>query len=435
MALCAKCGAEYSGGAHACRQAGIPTLLVEWDQEPDFDSDKETSLYDAGAIIGQYRLVQLIGEGAVGRVYLAEHTALGRKVALKMVRSELAKNRSIMERFFGEARAVNQIRHENIVEITDFVREDPHGRSYYIMELLDGYTLRALLEEVKVVPLPRALSIAVQICGGLAAVHEKGIVHRDLKPENVFLSQKTPGTDFVKLLDFGAAKLSNLGDEQLRHQTQNGMLVGTPAYMSPEQTFGATVDHRADIYGLGLLLYEMVTGRPAFEGDNLHQVLLAQRNEMPPSPRSMDDLPEAIPERLDALIMGCLAKKPDHRPRNMIGVRRELELMLEKRSRTRLPAIAALGTLAIAATTTLFLVMGPEQETPVIAMPVPPSPPTVPAPLPPPPPELAPTPREEPPPVAKKSKRTKKKSSKRTRSRASKKAIGLGDMRDPFNGE
>ncbi len=377
MERCARCGREYARSPHECGQAAIETLQIDRDDPADFGA--ESSLYEAGALIGQYRLLGLLGEGAIGRVYLAEHTELGRRVALKMVRSELARKRSVVERFFGEARAVNQIHHKNIVEITDFVREDVVGRSYYIMELLEGCTLRGLLERGAPIPVERALGIVRQICSALEAVHATGIVHRDIKPENVFLCEREGTPDFVKLLDFGAAKLSNLHDERLQHQTRAGALVGTPHYMSPEQTYGAEVDHRADIYALGVLLYEMLVGRVPFDGDTGH-VLLAHRSVAPERPRLVS---RAIPERLESLILRCLEKERAKRPQSM----EEVSLALEPKRRSSRGAWLAISGAAVLATASIaaFMLHPAATPSPPVVIVVPPGSASPPPPLAPPP--------------------------------------------------
>src|SRR4029078_13498034 len=154
------------------------------------------------AVLGSYRLVKQIGEGGMGRVFTAEHTKLGRQVAIKVLRSEYAGNSEAVKRFFAEARAVNLINHENIIEISDFV-ENENGRSYYIMELLKGTDLRRLLDREEILPVTRAVGIALQVARGIAAAHAGGIIHRDLKPDNVFLIERGGQTDFFKLLDFG----------------------------------------------------------------------------------------------------------------------------------------------------------------------------------------------------------------------------------------
>src|SRR4029078_3751375 len=160
------------------------------------------------AVLGSYRLVKQIGEGGMGRVFTAEHTKLGRQVAIKILRSEYAGNIEAVKRFFAEARAVNLINHENIIEIGDFVEND-NGRSYYIMKMLKGTDLRRLRDREQILPLPRAVAIALQIARGITAAHAHGIIHRDLKPENVYLIERGGSPDFVKLLDFGVAKLLN----------------------------------------------------------------------------------------------------------------------------------------------------------------------------------------------------------------------------------
>ncbi|MCC7000351.1 MAG: protein kinase [Deltaproteobacteria bacterium] len=216
-------------------------------------------LLRVGSVVGSYRLVSLLGEGGMGLVYLAEHTRLGRKVALKMLRPEMARDVAMVRRFFAEARAVNKILHPNIVEVTDFV-EDARGDNYIIMELLAGVSLDKVIAQ-GVPPLSRSLPIAIQIASALGAVHDAGIVHRDLKPENVFLRERTNQHDVVTLLDFGIAKLMDGVNGVPVSRTAAGMIVGTPSYMSIEQAAGKDVNHLTDIYAFGVVLYEMVTGR------------------------------------------------------------------------------------------------------------------------------------------------------------------------------
>src|SRR5687767_3116372 len=197
-------------------------------------------------MVGPYRLIKQIGAGSIDRVFLAEHTRLGRSVALKMIRGRFARDRSVVSRFLGEARAVNRIHHENVVEVTDFL-ESADGKSCYVMELLEGQSLADYLGQRRSISVPRAISIARQIASALRAVHAEGIVHRDVKPGNIFLVDRQEH-DLVKLLDFGVAKLSSLGDESLHHRTTTGAVLGTPEYMAPEQTLGMDVGPAADAY-------------------------------------------------------------------------------------------------------------------------------------------------------------------------------------------
>ena len=245
--------------------------------------------YSIGTILGSYRLVKQIGAGGMGRVFIAEHVRLGRQVALKILRSELSGNIEAIKRFFAEARAVNRIRHENIIEISDFV-EDPLGSSFYIMELLHGIELRVLEDREGVLPIARALAIVLQVCRGVGAAHAAGVIHRDLKPDNIFLIERDGRPDFVKLLDFGVAKLTSATiDDASTYKTSAGMVVGTPDYMAPEQALGQVVDHRADIYSIGVILFELVVGRRPFVARTAREVMV--QHMVTPAPRPASPQP------------------------------------------------------------------------------------------------------------------------------------------------
>ncbi|HEY0194427.1 MAG TPA: serine/threonine-protein kinase, partial [Kofleriaceae bacterium] len=209
-------------------------------------------------------MTEKLGEGGMGSVYLALHPHIGKKVALKVLHSELSNNQDVATRFFNEAKAVNDIGHPNIVDIVDFgIIQAGAGHDqlvYFIMEYLAGVTLSQLIRSEAPLPPERALTIGLQVADALSASHKCGIVHRDLKPDNIILIQRGRERDFVKLLDFGIAKLTG-GDAMGSHRTRTGIVMGTPAYMSPEQCEGKdTVDHRTDVYALGIVLYEMLTG-------------------------------------------------------------------------------------------------------------------------------------------------------------------------------
>jgi serine/threonine-protein kinase len=279
--------------------------------------------YPVGAVLGSYRLLQQIGAGGMGRVFVAEHVRLGRRVALKVLRSEFSGNLEAVKRFFDEAHAVNCISHENIIEVSDFV-ESRHGPSFYIMELLHGADLRTVQEREGILSMDRILRIGVQICSALGAAHAAGIIHRDLKPDNIFLIERAGQRDFVKLLDFGVAKLMNATvDEASTFQSSVGMVVGTPDYMAPEQALGHPVDHLADVYATGVILYEMVAGRRPFIAANAREVMVQHLTVSPCRP-SMLNPASAIPEKLEELILACLAKEPGNRPQSMSEVERLL---------------------------------------------------------------------------------------------------------------
>src|SRR5678815_5227560 len=219
-----------------------------------------------GEVIGNYRIVSEIGKGGMGMVYRAEHVQLGRPAAIKMLHPQLSAEASIVQRFFNEARAASAIDHPGIVEIYDFGRHSD-GRAYIVMALLGGESLGQRLARGPLLPQDGA-TIVAQACAALAAAHARGIVHRDLKPDNIFLmpNDLMPGGIQVKLLDFGIAKLA---DEQTAgFKTQTGALLGTPAYMSPEQCMGrADLDHRTDVYSVGCILFHLFCGRPPFLSD------------------------------------------------------------------------------------------------------------------------------------------------------------------------
>ena len=213
--------------------------------------------------IGNYRVTSLLGEGGMGVVYLAQHPVFGRKVAIKLLHAVLARDPDIVARFFNEARAIHMVAHENIVEILDF-GQTADGQPYFIMEFLQG---ESLTEAIARGPMAteQVEAIGVQMCKALGAAHAKGIVHRDLKPHNVQLVIKADGALQVKILDFGVAKILSTPDGASSVKTRTGSLMGTPLYMSPEQCKGAGVlDHRTDIYSLGVILFEMLSGRPPF---------------------------------------------------------------------------------------------------------------------------------------------------------------------------
>ena len=290
-----------------------------------FDDADETSPAESlvGREFGNYRLQQLIGEGGMGWIYQAHHLRIGRRVAIKMLRPELASDPVVLRRFFAEARAVNRINHENIVEVHDFVHNE-HGYTYLVLEFLVGRDLLTLIESDSGVPLASALDIMAQVARALGAAHEAGVVHRDLKPENIFLTDAADGGDFVKLLDFGIAKLLCAGSSP--RLTRAGTAVGTPNYISPEQALGAEVDHRADIYSFGLILYELATGRRPFASADVVETVAKQVTEVPVRPRDLDGSRD-VPPALDVLIMQCVAKRAAERPQSMEEIEARLRAM------------------------------------------------------------------------------------------------------------
>ncbi|RKH21085.1 PEGA domain-containing protein [Corallococcus praedator] len=279
-----------------------------------------------GTVLGNYQLERLLGEGSMGRVFQARHVRLGRQVALKVLRPEHARDSSFVQRFFQEARTVNQINHEHIVEVFDFVDDSPHGHVYCVMELLRGQNLGALLKE-EGLTLARVQRMAVQVCAALGAAHQVGVVHRDIKPDNLFISQRSGQSDFVKVLDFGVAKLMTTQTGVSLTGTLDGTIIGTPAYMAPEQAAGLPVDARADIYAVGNILYEMLSGHPPFQASAFGQLVVQIITQPPPPLPSHLPSGEPMPPALAALVMRCLAKEPEARPQQLAEVTTALLLL------------------------------------------------------------------------------------------------------------
>jgi serine/threonine-protein kinase len=266
-------------------------------------------MIEVGQTVGNYRVLEKIAEGDMGDVFLAEHPVIGRKVALKVIHPQHARNVDLVTRFVNEAAAISRIGHDHIVGVTDFGRT-PADDFYFIMEYLEGRSLADLIVAEAPLAPARALELAAQIADALAASHAHGIIHRDLKPENVFLVKRRKDPEFVKVLGFGLAKLLHK-DGAAPHQTGAGTVKGTPFYMAPEQCEGALeVDERADVYALGVVLFEMLTGKLPFGGDSDGEVLMKQMTMPAPAVRS---LAPGVPTALDAIVHRALAKAPADR--------------------------------------------------------------------------------------------------------------------------
>ncbi|HET9627538.1 MAG TPA: serine/threonine-protein kinase, partial [Kofleriaceae bacterium] len=265
-----------------------------------------------GTTIGVYRVARLLGIGGMGRVYKGVHPAIGSRVAIKVLSRECSDRRDLVDRFFAEAKAVNLIRHESIVNVLDLATL-PDGRPYIIMEYLDGAPLAAIVEHAAQLRAPLPLGglarLAAEVLDALGAAHGKGIVHRDLKPDNVFVAP----SGRPKILDFGIAKLSDVNNAS----TRTGSLLGTPHYMSPEQAAGRPVDHRADIYAMGVILFECATGRKPFLADALFDLLRMHVEAAPPPPRA---LRPDMPLELEQVILTALAKAPEQRFANAMAM-------------------------------------------------------------------------------------------------------------------
>ncbi|MEM8609400.1 MAG: serine/threonine-protein kinase [Myxococcota bacterium] len=270
---------------------------------------------------GRYRVEALLGEGGMGLVYRVTHVQLQKTLAIKVLRSENIREDEVLARFRREAQSASNIGNEHIVDIHDFGTM-PDGSTYFVMECLEGVDLIDAIDKVQRLPEARAVHIARQICVALGAAHRAGIVHRDLKPENVFLTTRRNDEDFVKILDFGIAKVAN----RPHRLTRDGEVLGTPHYMSPEQCSGDEVDHRTDIYALGVLLYEMVTGHVPHDADSMMAILTKQMYEDPVAPRTRVS---SISPELERIILCSLEKRPEQRYGTMEAMEEDLRRLEE----------------------------------------------------------------------------------------------------------
>ena len=295
----------------------------------DFEPSAETRRTDFlnEVIDGRYRIDELIGEGGMGRVYLAEHVEIGKRVAIKILHPVYGRMPDLVERFRREARAASKIGHPHIVDVTDS-GTTVDGSVYFVMEYLEGVELASVIDREGALDVARALRITTQICRALAAAHAVGIIHRDLKPENVFLTVREGAADFVKVLDFGIAKSSEAEEARGKRLTHPGMAMGTPEYMSPEQAAGRPADERCDVYAVGAILYEMLTGAPPYDGDNFMEILTKKATVDPAPPSALR--PE-IPPMVEVLVTSAMARDPEKRPPSMEAFEYEVTKALSGR--------------------------------------------------------------------------------------------------------
>jgi serine/threonine protein kinase len=311
LRVCPRCDARFRGDIATCPIDGS-TLREPADP------------FIGRTIAGRYLIEELLGSGGMGTVYRARHQIIGRDVALKFLEPSLVTNERQRKRFLGEARAANQINHEHIIDITDF-GETEDGLVYLVMEYLEG---RTLSDEIEVGPLAphRALRIATQVALGLARAHELGVVHRDIKPANIYLVRRKADADYVKILDFGVARIEH--DMRI---TGQGSIVGTPEYIAPEQIHCAAAQSSGDLYSLGCVLFEMLTSRLPFEGKTT-SLLVKHLNDPPPRPSSLQP---TMPKEVDQLVLRLLQKNPADRFRDAYHLVEALQNLLDE-----LPGVA-----------------------------------------------------------------------------------------------
>jgi serine/threonine-protein kinase len=370
VAACPKCQSQYPDGVEVCPRDGAtlratptpsaaelvtaptlpelpaapaagaaaPAVAAAPAADPMFDS------LIGATLAGRYQIVRRIGEGGMGAVYEAKHTLIGKRVAVKVLLEKFLTKSDFVARLLQEARLASSIGHENIVDVTDFGTTDD-GRSFVVMEFLDGEALSQLVMREAPLPVERSLRIARQVASALGAAHAKGIYHRDVKPENVYLVRRADA-DFVKVVDFGiskAVKQGGQGDEgpEAYRLTHTGLLLGTPLYMSPEQARGdEDLDHRVDVWALGVMMYECLTGEVPFRANNylgiISQVLT--HTAVPPS-KLRPEL--GIPDAVEAVVMRAMEKDRSRRYAAMSDLERDLERLLAGDQNVGLPLVEA----------------------------------------------------------------------------------------------
>ncbi len=308
---CPTCGARHPATFRVCPQDA--SLLEEV-------ADGELDPLIGRVLMGSYEVLRAVGSGGMGRVYEAKHLRLeGKRFAIKVLLDEYARVPDLLQRFEREAQAAATLSHPNVVAVYDVNRTED-GIPFIVSEFLEGREFGDLLDEVGTLPAPRTVRIVRQVCSALAAAHARGIVHRDVKPENVFLVGDLEAP-LVKVIDFGISKVQETGSAGL---TRTGMVMGTPSYMAPEQARGARVDHRADVYGVGGILYRALTGRRPFEDEDAAGVLARVLTEEPPRPRSVNP---SVPEALEVVIQRALSKDVEERYQSLQELEAELALL------------------------------------------------------------------------------------------------------------
>ena len=313
--VCPACNSRYGSEVAFCSRDGTPLVVEPVAHQPDL----------VGTVLAErYRIGRLLGEGGMGQVYEAQHLNINKRFAIKLLRPEIVSNKEAVARFRQEAWSASSIGHENIVEIDDFATL-PNGSVYLAMEYLQGQALSDRMRALPPVALDEALGVLMQVCRGLAAAHDKGIVHRDMKPENVFLAEKQ-GRVIAKILDFGIAKVS--GAEGSQSLTRTGTIFGTPHYMSPEQALGRPLDHRTDIYSVGVIMYELFTGRVPFEAESFMGILTKHITVEPVAPRLMSPDRQILPE-VEAVILRAMAKEVADRYQTMAELLAQLNELAE----------------------------------------------------------------------------------------------------------
>ncbi|MGD8540396.1 MAG: serine/threonine-protein kinase, partial [Candidatus Aminicenantes bacterium] len=307
---CPKCDFENTSDSKFCKECGTQFPSPEEVKVTETIEAPKEELTRGSTLANRYEIIEELGKGGMGRVYRVEDTKLKQEVALKLIKPEIAKDKKTIERFRNELKIARNIRHKNVCGMFDLGEAD--GARFITMEYVSGEDLKSFIRRAAPLSTSRTISIAKQVCDGLAEAHRLGVIHRDLKPNNIMIDKDGN----VRIMDFGIAR-----SLEAKGITGAGVMIGTPEYMSPEQVEGKETDQRSDIYSIGVILYEMVTGRVPFEGDTPFTVGVKHKSETPKDPR---DINTQIPEDISRVILKCLEKEKDKRYQSAGEVRSEL---------------------------------------------------------------------------------------------------------------
>ena len=340
MLRCPTCGKQYPADVQSCSEDNSPLL----QSEPTANSEQVDPLI--GKVLdGKYRIEQALGAGGTGKVYRASSQADGQAFAVKVLHERLVEDEAGRTRFRREAKAAGRLTHLNVVAVSDF-GQTAEGQVYLVMELLEGRTLREILAREAPLETARAVSLMLQVSAAVAAAHDAGVIHRDLKPGNIFVTQSANTPSIVKVLDFGIAKVAaeSLEDDDLGTLSKVGVMVGTPRYMSPEQCEGLDLTPSSDVYSMGVILYEMLTGMVPFSGSSPLAIAVKHSSEYPRPPR---EIVATVPSELEIFVLHALEKDPANRPATATDFRNQLlqlveKLGLEHHALSSAPDIAAL---------------------------------------------------------------------------------------------
>ncbi len=296
---CPKCQFDNTSDSKFCKECGTQLPSLEDIEVTETIETPKEELTTGSTFAGRYQIIEELGKGGMGRVYKALDKEVNAKIALKLVKPEIASDKKTIERFRNELKVARDIAHKNVCRMYDLGKEE--GAYYITMEYVSGEDLKSFIRRSGVISVGKAISIANQVCEGLIEAHRLGVVHRDLKPQNIMIDNEGN----AKIMDFGIAR-----SLRAKGITGSGVMIGTPEYMSPEQVDGKEADQRADIYSLGVILYEMVTGRVPFEGDTAFSIGVKQKSETPRPPKEIN---EQIPEDLNRAILKCMEKEKENR--------------------------------------------------------------------------------------------------------------------------